>query len=135
MSGAHVVILGAGHAGGTAAALLRQYGHEGPVTLVGEEPIPPYQRPPLSKAWLKGEADADSLSLKLATLRESDCIGMLTTQTLGLYSAQGIVPIDHAQLQFRREAGIIRRRYADMSPSVKLLVAELRKVAVKYGPT
>src|SRR3569833_3416993 len=61
---AHVVILGAGHAGGTAAALLRQQGHEGPITLVGEEPIPPYQRPPLSKAWLKGEADADSLALK-----------------------------------------------------------------------
>ncbi|HEX2816906.1 MAG TPA: FAD-dependent oxidoreductase [Phenylobacterium sp.] len=61
---AHVVILGAGHAGGTAAALLRQYGFTGPITLVGSEPIPPYQRPPLSKAWLKGEADADSLALK-----------------------------------------------------------------------
>jgi 3-phenylpropionate/trans-cinnamate dioxygenase ferredoxin reductase subunit len=61
---AHVVILGAGHAGGTLAALLRQYGHAGPITLIGEEPIPPYQRPPLSKAWLKGEADADSLALK-----------------------------------------------------------------------
>lgn len=61
---AHVVIVGAGHAGGTLAALLRQYGHAGPVTLVGEEPIPPYQRPPLSKAWLKGEADAESLALK-----------------------------------------------------------------------
>lgn len=63
-SDAHVVILGAGHAGGTAAALLRQYGHTGPITLIGEEAIPPYQRPPLSKAWLKGEADADSLALK-----------------------------------------------------------------------
>ena len=61
---AHVVIVGAGHAGGTLAALLRQYGHAGAVTLVGEEPIPPYQRPPLSKAWLKGDADADSLALK-----------------------------------------------------------------------
>lgn len=60
----HVVIIGAGHAGGTAAALLRQYGFAGPITLIGEEPIPPYQRPPLSKAWLKGEADADSLALK-----------------------------------------------------------------------
>ena len=64
---AHVVILGAGHAGGTAAALLRQYGHEGPITLVGEEPIPPYQRPPLSKAWLKGEANAEDLELKTAS--------------------------------------------------------------------
>ena len=33
-----VLIIGAGHAGGTAAALLRQYGHEGPITLIGEEP-------------------------------------------------------------------------------------------------
>src|SRR5579871_3993672 len=61
---AHVVILGAGHAGGTAAALLRQYGHEGPITLVGEEPVPPYQRPPLSKAWLKGEAGQSALELR-----------------------------------------------------------------------
>jgi 3-phenylpropionate/trans-cinnamate dioxygenase ferredoxin reductase subunit len=60
----HVVIVGAGHAGGTAAALLRQYGFSGPITLVGEEPIAPYQRPPLSKAWLKGEADAEALMLK-----------------------------------------------------------------------
>lgn len=61
---AHVVVLGAGHAGGTLVALLRQYGFAGPLTLVGDEPIAPYQRPPLSKAWLKGEADADSLTLK-----------------------------------------------------------------------
>lgn len=59
-----IVIVGGGHAGGSAAALLRQYGWTGPITLVGEEPIAPYQRPPLSKAWLKGEADADSLALR-----------------------------------------------------------------------
>lgn len=58
------MIVGAGHAGGSAAAFLRQFGFDGPITLIGEEPIPPYQRPPLSKAWLKGEADADSLALK-----------------------------------------------------------------------
>ena len=63
-SGLHVVIVGAGHAGGSAAAYLRQYGFTGPITLIGEEPIAPYQRPPLSKAWLKGEADADALMLK-----------------------------------------------------------------------
>ena len=59
-----VVIIGAGHAGGTAAALLRQYGHEGPIVLAGEEPAAPYQRPPLSKAWLKGEADLEALLLR-----------------------------------------------------------------------
>ncbi len=63
-SDAHVVVLGAGHAGGTLVALLRQYGFAGPITMVGDEPIAPYQRPPLSKAWLKGEADEDSLALK-----------------------------------------------------------------------
>ncbi|CAN5420553.1 FAD-dependent oxidoreductase [soil metagenome] len=61
---AHVVVLGAGHAGGTLVALLRQYGFAGAITMVGDEPIGPYQRPPLSKAWLKGEADGDSLALK-----------------------------------------------------------------------
>jgi 3-phenylpropionate/trans-cinnamate dioxygenase ferredoxin reductase subunit len=61
---AHVVIVGAGHAGGTLAAILRQHAFAGPITLIGEEPIAPYQRPPLSKAWLKGEADADALMLK-----------------------------------------------------------------------
>lgn len=59
-----VLIIGAGHAGGTAAALLRQYGHEGPIILAGEEPAAPYQRPPLSKAWLKGEADLEALLLR-----------------------------------------------------------------------
>lgn len=62
-SDAHVVIVGAGHAGGVAAGALRQYGFAGPVTLIGDELVVPYQRPPLSKAWLKGEADADSLTL------------------------------------------------------------------------
>ena len=64
MSLGRVVILGAGHAGGSAAAYLRQYGHEGPITLVGDEPVLPYQRPPLSKAWLKGQAGEDDLQLR-----------------------------------------------------------------------
>jgi hypothetical protein len=37
-------------------------------------------------------------------------------------------------LEFRREAGIISRRHARLSPSVKLVIAELRKVAAKCGP-
>jgi 3-phenylpropionate/trans-cinnamate dioxygenase ferredoxin reductase subunit len=61
---AGIVIVGAGHAGGSAAALLRQNGHVGPITLVGEEPLPPYQRPPLSKGWLKGEVGAADLLLR-----------------------------------------------------------------------
>jgi len=60
----HIVIIGGGHGGGSAAAFLRQFGWAGAITLISEEPIPPYHRPPLSKAWLKGEADAASLALR-----------------------------------------------------------------------
>ncbi|MBS0294886.1 MAG: FAD-dependent oxidoreductase [Proteobacteria bacterium] len=59
-----VVIVGAGHAGGSAAAFLRQFGFRGEIVLIGDEPLAPYQRPPLSKAWLKGEADGESLLLR-----------------------------------------------------------------------
>src|SRR5262245_24315591 len=78
--------------------------------------------------------ETDSLSLKLATLRMTDCLGLTTSQILTQEEAQGIVALDHEALQFRREAGIISRRPADLSPSVKLVIAELRKIAAKYGP-
>ena len=44
-----VVIVGAGHGGFQVAASLRQHGFDGEVILVGDEPVLPYQRPPLSK--------------------------------------------------------------------------------------
>lgn len=50
-----IVIIGAGEAGGRTALLLREKGFEGPVTLVGDEPHLPYERPPLSKEALTGE--------------------------------------------------------------------------------
>ena len=61
---AAVVIVGAGHAGGTAAAFLRQFGFAGAITVVGDESVAPYQRPPLSKAWLKGTIGADGLQVR-----------------------------------------------------------------------
>jgi 3-phenylpropionate/trans-cinnamate dioxygenase ferredoxin reductase component len=54
VSDKHVVIVGAGHAGGRAAEALRAAGHTGRVTLVGTEKHPPYERPPLSKELLAG---------------------------------------------------------------------------------
>ena len=70
------MIVGAGHAGGSAAALLRQFGWKGSITLIGAEPVPPYQRPPLSKAWLKGDSDLAGVLLRPATFYASNDIAL-----------------------------------------------------------
>ena len=59
-----VVVVGAGQAGFSVASKLRDLGHEGPITLIGDEAQPPYQRPPLSKAYLLGEMAVDRLYLR-----------------------------------------------------------------------
>ncbi|HBK91639.1 MAG TPA: pyridine nucleotide-disulfide oxidoreductase [Parvularcula sp.] len=63
MSG-QAVIIGAGQAGAQGAQSLRAAGYEGRIILLGEEPAAPYQRPPLSKAYLQGTLSADRLALK-----------------------------------------------------------------------
>jgi len=55
---AAIVVVGAGHAGGRAVETLRAAGHEGPLTLIGSELHPPYERPPLSKEWLQPDSGA-----------------------------------------------------------------------------
>lgn len=81
----HIVIAGAGHAGGSAAAMLRQLGWRGAITLIGEEPIPPYQRPPLSKGWLTGEATAADLALRPAKFYSDSTIELrLATRVTGI---------------------------------------------------
>src|SRR5271166_2751196 len=59
-----VVIVGAGHAGVQAAASLREDGFAGSIILLSDEKDLPYQRPPLSKAFLKGEMDIHGLPLR-----------------------------------------------------------------------
>lgn len=59
-----VVILGGGQAAASCAARLRALGHEGPLSVIGAEPVAPYQRPPLSKAYLLGEMGIDRLTLR-----------------------------------------------------------------------
>lgn len=58
-----IIIIGAGQAGGWAAKTLRGEGYAGRVVLIGEEPHPPYERPPLSKAVLGGEAAPETTHL------------------------------------------------------------------------
>jgi len=59
-----IVVIGAGQAGSSLVAKLRNEGFEGSVTLVGAEPAPPYQRPPLSKKYLLGEMEVERLYLR-----------------------------------------------------------------------
>ena len=63
MSNEPIVIVGAGQCGLKATETLRQQGYGGDLVLIGEEPHAPYQRPPLSKAFLKGEMGLERLML------------------------------------------------------------------------
>lgn len=59
-----IVIVGAGQAGASLAARLRGLGYDGPLLMLGEEPHPPYQRPPLSKKYMSGELDIPRLLIR-----------------------------------------------------------------------
>jgi 3-phenylpropionate/trans-cinnamate dioxygenase ferredoxin reductase subunit len=92
-----VIIIGAGQAGGETAQRLRQAGFDGDITLIGEEPVAPYQRPPLSKAYLKGELDMDRLLLRPASVYAEENITLLTSLRA--------VWIDRANKKVRVEGG------------------------------
>jgi 3-phenylpropionate/trans-cinnamate dioxygenase ferredoxin reductase component len=92
-----VIIIGAGQAGGETAQRLRQAGFEGEITLIGEEPVAPYQRPPLSKAYLKGDIDIDRLMLRPASVYADERIALLT-KTRAVW-------IDRANRKVRVEGG------------------------------
>lgn len=78
MADTGVLIVGASQAGAQLAASLREFGATCPITLVGAEEHLPYQRPPLSKAFLKGSADADSLQLRAASFYADNDINVVT---------------------------------------------------------
>ena len=63
----HVVVVGAGQAGSSCVAKLRNSGFKDQITLIGEEPVPPYQRPPLSKAYLLGDMALERMFLRPET--------------------------------------------------------------------
>ncbi|MBV7485587.1 NAD(P)/FAD-dependent oxidoreductase [Bordetella sp. BOR01] len=73
-----IVIAGAGQAGAVAAATLRELGYTGTLTLVGQEPHPPYERPPLSKAVLQDEAAAAMAAVHPADFYRSRDVQLMT---------------------------------------------------------
>ncbi|MEL7016043.1 MAG: FAD-dependent oxidoreductase [Pseudomonadota bacterium] len=66
MAHSDIIVIGGGQAGAQAIASLRQYGNDQTITLIGDEPVSPYQRPPLSKAYMKGGFAEERLFLKPA---------------------------------------------------------------------
>jgi 3-phenylpropionate/trans-cinnamate dioxygenase ferredoxin reductase subunit len=71
-----VVVVGAGQAGFSVSARLRDLGHVGPITLIGNETRPPYQRPPLSKAYLLGETSEERLQFRPLAFYEQKAIDL-----------------------------------------------------------
>jgi 3-phenylpropionate/trans-cinnamate dioxygenase ferredoxin reductase component len=78
MAGPVVAIVGAGQAGFQTAASLRQEGFGGRIVLIGDEPVLPYQRPPLSKSYLAGDSGLDELWLRPEAFYTAHEIEMLT---------------------------------------------------------
>jgi 3-phenylpropionate/trans-cinnamate dioxygenase ferredoxin reductase component len=74
---AGTLIVGASQAGLQLAVSLRQFGDTSPIALVGEEPLAPYQRPPLSKEFLSGQAEVDSLAFRAPSFYADNDIGLI----------------------------------------------------------
>jgi 3-phenylpropionate/trans-cinnamate dioxygenase ferredoxin reductase subunit len=71
-----VVVVGAGQAAAQLVQSLRQGGFGGEIIIIGDEPVLPYQRPPLSKAYMKGELDAERLFFRPAAWYEDNQIAL-----------------------------------------------------------
>lgn len=109
-SGAGVLIVGGGQAAVQLAVSLRGLGSSEPITIVSVEPHPPYQRPPLSKAYLSGAVDAASLEFRSEEFYQREQITLLTSHQvvdvrLGADGKPGIAETDAGTtLEFDRLA-------------------------------
>lgn len=102
---AGIVVIGAGQAGASLVAKLRALGHEGSITLIGDEPVPPYQRPPLSKKYLLGEMDLERLFLRTeAFYAEHDITLRLGQKVTAIDPAAKTVSVDAETIPYTQLA-------------------------------
>jgi 3-phenylpropionate/trans-cinnamate dioxygenase ferredoxin reductase subunit len=101
MGKAHVIV-GASLAGATAAVTLREEGADGPVILIGAEHEPPYERPPLSKAYLRGEASFEKALVRPSAFYAEHGIEMiLGTRVARVDAVERAVELDdHRRIRF-----------------------------------
>ncbi len=150
---APIVIVGGGQAGLQAAESLRAEGYAGPLSIVGEEPHAPYQRPPLSKEFLTGQMDERQLWIRAPAALERKSIQLVTGRRVlsidrqaqqltldngetlayaGLVLATGArartLPIPGADL-----AGVMALRSLDDSRALGLALAAAERVAIIGG--
>jgi 3-phenylpropionate/trans-cinnamate dioxygenase ferredoxin reductase subunit len=93
-----VAIIGAGQAGFQTAASLRDAGFAGRVALIGDEPVLPYQRPPLSKSYLAGQSGVDDLWLRPAEF--------YAKQQIDLVYGDAVAAIDRGRRRLHLASGI-----------------------------
>lgn len=95
----NIVIIGAGQAGQQAVQSLRSEGFKGAITMVGDEDYPPYQRPPLSKAYLLGSFERPRLFLKPDSFyEEAGCELLLSTSAKAIHRADRTVELTDGRL-------------------------------------
>jgi 3-phenylpropionate/trans-cinnamate dioxygenase ferredoxin reductase component len=94
---AGTVIVGTGQAGFQTAASLRSEGYADPITLIGEEPHIPYNRPPLSKGFVLGTQDAESIELRP--------VNFYKTHQINLLCGERVVGISRAEKQIEIASG------------------------------
>lgn len=94
-----IVILGAGQAAASLAARLRAKGHDGPLTVIGAEAAAPYQRPPLSKAYLLGQMGLERLLLRAESWWQD--------QRIELRLGEAALQIDPAARQITTDRGVV----------------------------
>jgi 3-phenylpropionate/trans-cinnamate dioxygenase ferredoxin reductase subunit len=144
-----VLIAGAGHAGFQLAASLRQLGYDGRVCLINDEAHLPYQRPPLSKAYLKGEGRPDSLMFRPEKFYHDQNIELIGDRAVAIdRSARKLQLSSGASLEYGHlvlatgarnrlldipNAGLADVRYLrilDESEALRLRIASARHVVV-----
>lgn len=97
----HVIIVGAGQAGSSCCVKLRNGGFDGEITLIGEELAPPYQRPPLSKAYLMGDMTLERLFLRPeAFYGENDIQLRLNTRVDSINTAAQTISVGDEVLHY-----------------------------------
>ena len=104
----NVVIVGGGQAGAQAALSLRQHGFTAAITIIGDEPYPPYERPPLSKDFLKGTVTRERLFMRPA--------GVYADQQITLRLSETVTAVD-------RTARCVRLNGGETVPYGKLVLA------------